>query len=476
MKLPRHSVFWILGLGLLDLIWAFFQYYSYSIDGDLYAIVLPAPWYAEVLEDPFGFSLFIEENMYGGAGRYVAHWVMATYFHWVPLSLQIFVEPVTSIYLSMALFKLALHFGLLFTLSAYLNGNWNVTKLPFWVSYVCFIPLLQTEGLYGKMGIIDHATTYTFFYALPILLMLCLWFPVYRWLQKGQKKPFITGIRWVLFLLAAFMLSFFGPMSQTLLVLVAGTLLLYSLIQLVFIARDPLNRKNKYTYLHFPVTLVLVVLFALYGYWTGTYNSENQDALPIKDVFPLLQKGIVKYFIQSAFFYLGVCLLLWLWYYLRQDRSHPARNWRKLLIWGSFLILMYLILVPLGGFRSYRPLIYRNDLLIPFTLFVYFMVVKGFSLAFQQMNHSDRKIGVALSVALAALLFSIDLRVRQDGHSCERQQLHTLQRSTASKVILSSDCPVMGWEIDQSTYYSDFKVDLLQQWNVLEKDLQFIQK
>jgi hypothetical protein len=476
MKMFRHNAFWILILVLIDLLWAFIQYYSYPIDGDLYAIVLPAPWYADVLNDPFGFSLLSEEHAYGGAGRYVAHALMATYFQWMPLYLQVFVEPVTSIYLSMALFKLALHFGFLITLSAYLNGHWNFKKVSFWSSYLCFVPLLQTEGLYGIMGIIDHATTYTFFYALPILCMLWLWYPVYHWLQYGQGKPFLTGIRWVSFLIVAFLLSFFGPMSQSILVLVAGTLLLYWGAQLL-IDHPKKHRpahKSRYSFLRYPLTLVLVMVCAFYGYWTGTYNSENQDALPLMELLPFLQKGLLKYFFQSEFFYLGSSILLLLWFFLKQDEDRSIRNWRKLIIWGALMILLYLILVPMGGYRSYRPLIYRNDLLIPFTLFVYFMVVKGIQLALQQMNTSHRRLGTVIAVGLGVVLFTVDLRVRRDGHACERRQLISLQQSSAPKVILSSDCPVMGWEMDQSTYYSDFKVDLLQHWGVLHREVQFI--
>jgi hypothetical protein len=48
----------------------------------------------------------------------------------------------------------------------------SILKLDFLFAAILITPLFQTNGYRSYMGIIDPATTYTFFYALPTILIL----------------------------------------------------------------------------------------------------------------------------------------------------------------------------------------------------------------------------------------------------------------------------------------------------------------
>src|SRR5690349_3582624 len=84
----------------LDTFFSFVQHYQKSLDGDVATIVLGYP---EVMHDPFGMKVLMDNAVYGGTNRFFAHWNMSTYFKTIPLIIQQFSNPVDSIYLSCAL-------------------------------------------------------------------------------------------------------------------------------------------------------------------------------------------------------------------------------------------------------------------------------------------------------------------------------------------------------------------------------------
>ena len=111
---------------LFDLSYSFVQYYTSPIGGDIAEVVIPKKntGYYQALQDPFGFDVLTKNDAYPNPNRFFAHYLTSNYFLHIPRLLQNFTSPINSIYLSIAISKIATHllFLLLFLYSH--SKNW----------------------------------------------------------------------------------------------------------------------------------------------------------------------------------------------------------------------------------------------------------------------------------------------------------------------------------------------------------------
>src|SRR6476659_6145027 len=99
--------FWcalVMVLVAADLLFTYWQNYQLPLDGDLVPTVFPAPWYSQVLHDPFGWAVLTKNATYAATNRFFAHAGMGLYWKQVPRLLQHFTTPINSLYAASALF------------------------------------------------------------------------------------------------------------------------------------------------------------------------------------------------------------------------------------------------------------------------------------------------------------------------------------------------------------------------------------
>jgi len=481
MKKEQFIKLGLILLVVIDLVWAWFQYSGRPIDGDLYAIVLPAPWYAQVLKDPLGYQALSDGMEYRGAGRSSAHFFMYYYFNHVPLLFQYVVSPVKSIYYSAALIQITSHLGVLFLLGAYVCGHLKVLRKDFLWTMVAATPFLQFYGLETRFGLVDKSITYTCFYILPVLLFLILLYPLYQYAlgRRQVGKVFSLGIWSGPWLLGMVILAFWSPQLQTLMVLVAGlgwiSLWVNGLQEhtsLAKIVAYPL--RGPYTQLS--LLLVGTGLLAIYGYIVGLNNSENVDSLPLAEAVIQAAKGIKYHFVEPWPIWVALFFFLYHLYRLRGSDLSEAKRWRRLGVMLAIGVGIYMFLIPFGGYRPYRPFLYRFDLLIPVTLsWVFGLLLTGRLIIQGGLLGSHRQKYLALAAVFGVVLYAHDLRIKK-ANVCEKTQLYTLQNAQQDTVVLSDECTVLGWEIDTETYYTEKKVKLLQRWKILDRQIVYYQK
>ncbi|MBC8084986.1 MAG: hypothetical protein H7Z21_17455, partial [Hymenobacter sp.] len=158
---------------LLDLGYTFAQAYQLPLEGDLPSIVM-GPECQQVLHDPFGWAALTRNEVYVAPNRFFAHAAMVSYFKLMPLALQRFLDPISSVYGACALFAVGVQALLLYVLGVYISGTYQLSRRTFWLAVALLVPLFQLAGYNDQMGIIDRAITYTFFYAFPMTLLLLL--------------------------------------------------------------------------------------------------------------------------------------------------------------------------------------------------------------------------------------------------------------------------------------------------------------
>ncbi len=431
---------------LADTVYSYYQHFSMPADGDLIPIILPSDHYQKVLENPFGEAVLINDEWYAGPNRFFVHWSMFTVFRNFPLWLQQLMDPVDSVYASMAISKIIIQILLLALLALFINGGRKMFSRKYLLAVLLVIPFFQNSGYYyNSMGIIDQSITYTFFYALPVTLLL---FYAY---------PFIFSDKWKwnwLKIAVWSILTVTLPLGGT---LVPGIVLVGAVTLLL--ARHSKLKKEKgfagfvqglkgfrqqWSSWHI-FYLFSVVALSLYSLYIGRNNIEGlTDTLSTFDRYALLPQGLMQLLSEKPSFLLLFLLISINVFLIRKFVGSP--KFYQMLKWIGVFILLYLLLLPLGGYRDYRPLIIRRDTFLP--VFLGLIVVYGYSTTVLFHNLQGKKWwSYFLLVAGFLTVFTIADISQLNKNACERTALETIQNNKNEAVMLPDDCTVISWDV-----------------------------
>jgi hypothetical protein len=453
----------------LDAAYSFWQHLHVALDGDMSAIIVPAEKYAQAMHDPLGLGVLSDER-YCAPNRFFVHGAMSVYFKQVPLWLQAFVSPVNSVYLACALLKTSLQLTLIWLLSVFAIGGkrlWGVKAL---VAAALVTPFFQAFGYNLQMGIIEKSITYTFFYPLPLAVLLGYFLAFYRNAHGPMKWP---QHLWLLPLTIALPLS--GPLVPAVALLVCPlALCFFGWKNYRALPDQSIARRASKAIANLPGALLfyfsLMTFLSLWSLYVGSFNSESEGpAIALLDRYPALLKGLASIFTLKLGFPLLTLGIIANLYLLRKCASHDQLQQAMTVgKWVAVFIAAYLLLLPLGGYRSYRTLIVRHDTILPVTLCLVFYYAKT-SLVLLR-NEWKHRGWYAMGIALLSLaVTAADLPDFQH-NACEKAALETIARSSEKVVKLSSDCPVMGWNDKMADPEgSKLNAQLLQIWRVTDE-------
>jgi hypothetical protein len=452
---------------LADLVFTYAQNLRLTIDGDLAAIVVPRADYAAVLHDPFGLGVLLGGGWYAAPNRFFSHLMMREYCLHVPLALQAVASPITSVYASMALLNVLVQALLLYVLGWYATGTRRLGSLRLWVAMALLVPFFQTSGYNGQMAIIDNSFTYNFFYAIPVLLLLVLLWPLYRAACQGQPLR-LAWYQLVGMLLLIVVLALSGPIiGGAVLVLLAGIG--------VREAQQRWRRPAAKQLRNLPWQALLVGgwlgALCLYSLYIGRHNTENlATVVPVLQRYQLVPHGIFDELTSKLGLPLLVASCLGNAWLIRRRLSPTVEGSRIVLAlrWIGLFALVYVALLPLGGYRSYRPLILRHDSILPITIgLVGFYALSTTYLLCQLQGRALRWYGLGVVVVAFIFMYADRRLYPRHDNACERQALATLaQANTQSVVRLPDDCTVMSWETITNPSESLTNAELLAHWGV----------
>lgn len=475
----KYQFVLLLLLFIADNIFSFFQYLNLPLDGDMSAIILPAEWYSKVLESPLGLKAIVGGETYGGSNRFFSHWAMSKYFKTIPLLIQNFTNPIDSLYISCALFKIVIQLGLIFILAAYIKNTLEF-KLNFLLVVCLLFPFFQAHGFYIQMGIIDQSITYVFFYAFPLLLTLIWSFPFYTYLFVKKKNTFPKW-HWLYLIPLMLIICFSGPLVQPIIFLVCPlTLLFWVLINWQSDNKEGWGKLVS-SISRIPKTLVYafisITLIALYAYYIGTFNVENisNNTLALSERYIKLAKGLIKIFTLKLGLPILITVILLNIFILKKlnlfNFRHPAFTLFMAIIIFSIL---YVLLLPFGGYRAYRPYIIRYDTLLPITIcLVSYLVLTS---CYVMSLLPKRKKNYLVGLIAILLVFQLFDKFKSDPNNCEKKMLKEIANSNASEISLSENCRVVGWHAFKNPNESIINAEMLYFWNVTNKKVLYYHK
>ena len=469
----RLLYFLLLAFLLWDLSYSYYQYSKEQLDGDLQESILPSEGYSTLYSSPFGAKAIFENKSYPNTNRFFGHYTLKTVFTHGVWSLQNFTNPVDSVFMAAAISKLIFHFFLLFLLAACVTGYFRMFSFNFVLAMALITPLIQVQGYAPIMGITDTSITYVFFYSFPSIFLMLVTLP-FVFVKIHSKYLFKSIPIIVIYFLASLVANFSGPLNP-------GSILIFFLVLFSFhLYKQSTVQSGAFFHRfwkavyglpgYFWMFVVPVCFVALYSFYLGTYNQNNElYQKSLAEMYLLLPEGIKMQFFEKIGYTLVFTILLI--NYIIIKRKVKSDYTRRILQAYRFVLIfaiIYILLLPLGGFRDYRPYILRSDSIIPITLSIFFLFGISTMVVLKFLKKKQLVLYSLVLVSFLAILQQHD-QVKVENEK-EKQALHILNESQDDVVVFSDDFTIVSWNPVRHPDESIHPIELSKIWNIIDKD------
>lgn len=462
-----------MSLLLIDIGYSFVQHFSAPLDGDMAENIVPASHFKPIFKFPLGIKAISQKIKYPNPNRFFSHWPLKTYFSWAPLYLQKFTTPIESVYLSCAIIKIFIQVCLILLLAITITGIKNIFKTEFILAAALVTPLFQTNGYRSYMGIIDPSITYTFFYALPCFLLILYLIPIIQQLYHGKEsnKPLLIKALWIP-LAAVVCLS--GPLNPGI-ILVFSLLVFLSIIKSIYRQGNTitLNQKNTSIFSNIPKCcyyLIPIFLFSVYSLYLGRFNSHNDMyQISLIELYSRLPIGIYYQFTQKLGFPVLFIILIINTTLIR--KKYNTSEGQKIIAafkWIGIFSVIYIFLLPLGGYRDYRSNVLRYDTIMPITLSLIFLFGSS-SLYLIKNATSKNKYWYIPLIGLILFIYTNSDKPGFNKNDCEKKALKEISESKGTNIKLNCNCTVLSWELIQNPDKSQLNGELLKIWKITKE-------
>lgn len=456
---------------LLDLTYSAYQHYHSKLDGDIASIVVPKTSYQYVLEAPLGIEAIKTGKHYPGTNRFFCHYLMKVYFSEMPLFIGQFTDKISALYWSSAIFKTLVQLLLLLMMGLYAHSLAPLRVGSYIFLLFLITPFFQVKGYAHVLGIINPSITYVFFYSWPVAMLLVFYYPFFRSFLR-QEPPQISLVSKAGLLLLVIFLPLSSPVNSPVILLVT-LFYLYSLVTRFWQDRKA-NKTgiSQWFFKHMNLTTFiffsLISIAALYAMYLGQFNSENpSNAISLIDRYPRLLQGIGNMLTIKIGYPVFLGALGVSWYLFTSRNKESDQRIRQLFWWALIFFISYIALLPLGGYRSYRPYIVRTDTMLPVLCG---LIILYSTLAFYLQNSltafSKRTHTTLLLVVIT--IFTLADGTNFDQNTAERQGLQTLMQSRADTIVFPEGQLVLSWDKLDSPEASKWNAILLQRWGITD--------
>ncbi len=442
-----------------DFAFSFIQYYNAPLQGDLAGHVLPDKLIQPVFDDPFGFKMLFTGETHSNPNRFFAHWAVAKYFQHFPLWLQNFTNPINSVYLSSAIAKLVIQLLFVYLLAFFTSGTPNPSQKNFLI-VAAIIHHYSRFMVVDRMGIVDKSIVYTFFYALPIVILMLFFLPIFNRIIHNKK---ITLLHYLYMIPLIVILPLTGPLMPAVILIVSFLIFLNLFIQS--------EKRNLIIYLKSaPISLYIVLiptsLWSLYSLFLGFYNSNySGEMISLAERFSRLPEGIFSQLFHSLGFPLMLLFIGINTWFIKRINNPKGKILIRTLIWIGIFALIYTILLPFGGYRPYRPKIIRYDTFMPVTVaLMYYFGASTYILIKHLTRIHKHKYLPALLLCL--LIFTIADFKGIGRNLCERAALEKMANSEEKIVSIPNGCFVLDWSNEFDYTKSEKKAELIYYWKI----------
>lgn len=472
----KRRIFLILSLLLVcfiigDLAKSFIQYNIYGLDGDIGEAVHPKV--EKLFEDPFGFKAIAHDEPHFGANRFFAHYIFAKTILNLPIFLQNFTDPISSVYLSCAITRIIMHICLLLISAILITGSLKIISLESIFSAALISTFFQSAGYVRSIGLIDPSITYSFFYALPLVFLMLYFLPVlFRFFHdKELKLPKFLWPVWGILLMVS---CLGGPTNPGIALVMTAVIFLFEFAkQFRYISDMTFGKRVISAIKNIPkiyyIYLIPIIILSFYSLFLGTYNPmHTYYEKDLMELYRLMWKGLPIVFTSELpwpilFALLVVNYTLIFKLFRKDERTNLAF---KILAFLLCFAVIYILLLPLGGYREWRPNVVRYDSIMAITFFTF--VTVGYSSLFLLKKLKYKAIPYSVLLLFVMIIFTKADKL-YDTSVCEKESLAYIRDYPDDVVPLENNCAVVHWVpayTPESSYYNS---KLLHIWRITDR-------
>jgi len=326
------------------------------------------------------------------------------------------------------------------------------------------------------MGITDRSITYAFSYSLSLAFVLFYFLQFYK---TNTDKFSLT--RHVLLALTAIVIAFGGPIGAPIILIVCpSVLLLLTYNNQTNTSNNSFFKSIKNSVSKIPSSILfhfsLITCLCAYSFYVGRNNEENLwTPLSLSERYALLPKGFAIIVSKN----LGIPLLMSACFFniifFSRIKSPDSKKTFTLIKYLGAFSFIYLVLLPLGGYRSYRPFIIRYDTFAPITISLIF--IYGITSIYLISYHKGiTKLFIIAATTAIMFHYTKADKIDWDGNKCDKDALFYLASSPDKIVYLNNWCSVMSWNKITDYSWSETNCLLLKYWGVIKEDKLYYQK
>lgn len=194
------------------------------------------------------------------------------------------------------------------------------------------------------------------------------------------------------------------------------------------------------------------MVLSIYSFYIGSKNSENDwSPKPLTERFSLLFEGIKEAFFstETGLFFLLVAITVNI---LLLCHTHQKKHTRYLefLLFLLLFSIVYIFLLPLGGYRFYRPYIIRRDTLLPILLTLLFVWASSSVYLISHLKRGRKFFYISLMVGFLFYFNKKDILPKYT-NVCEKNTLEIIANSKEDCLVLPRNCSIAAW----GEYYSE---------------------
>lgn len=454
-----------------DIIFSFAQYYNTPLYGDIQGSVIPEKDVQETFEDPFGFNAISTGKRHKNPNRFFAQYFFTIYFQNVPKWLQNYVSPITSVYFASAIAKIIVQILFILILSVFINNVSNPLKTDFLLAAIIVTPLFQVYGYWSRMGIVDQSVAYTFFYAVPLVVLMLFLLPIFNSIFFNKR---FRAINYIFLSPFVVILPFSGPLVPAIILLIA-----FLLAVNYGISYRNSNLKTLLYSIPIPVYILLipVSLWSFYSILLGLFYDSNyqEAAISLIERFNRLPRGIFSQIFHSLGFPMLLVIIALNVYLIKKQKFSEAHKMISILKWIGIFALIYVLLLPFGGYRPYRPDIIRYDTFMPVNVSLMFFFGMTTFFLIQHLQGDLKRIYSAF-IIIVLLIYTFSDYKGIGKNKCERAAFEKMAISKDSVVVIPKDCFIMSWENNFDYKQSEKRAEVIQFWGITDKKILFYNK
>jgi len=214
--------------------------------------------------------------------------------------------------------------------------------------------------------------------------------------------------------------------------------------------------------------LLFLLVASAYSLWLGTYNLIESENIPsITERYARSLIGLQEIFSKTPaiLILLGVVLLNMIILHVIDFAVTQAL--RNEMAWFLLFIILYVALLPWGGYRPWRENIIRFDTMIPFTIGLFYFYLATTWYVIKNITMWKWAYGLVIGGILVHFT-STDFNVSYS-NADEMRAMQSIANSPESTVALSGSTHLMSWEVITDPGYSTLQGELLWRWRIVDQ-------